>query len=108
MGYCPYFCVCCGTIEDNGWGSCETPYYKRVEMITEKIGEENCKYLNYTVCDHVYYQINDPNYPATEDVCNTCFYKRQPKKKTDPFFLNKHTKEERREYWKNHCKKTKI
>ena len=102
MGYCPYFCVCCGIIVDNGWGSSDMQYHQRVAIITNIIGEENCKYLNYRVYDYKYYQINDLHHPATEDVCDNCFIKIKP----DSFFKKEHTKKERREFWKNHCKKT--
>lgn len=100
MGYCPYFCICCGTIVDNGWGSCDVPYHRRVDITTRRIGKKNCKYLNYKKYDRIYYEINDPYHPATEDVCNECFIKDKPIKQ-------KRSKEERREYWRNHCKKNK-
>ena len=102
MGYNPYICIVCGIVEDNGWGSSDIRYYKRVSIIIERIGKENCKYLESSD-DENDFKENDLCLNATEDVCHKCFSKKKP----DPFFQKVHTKEERRQYWINHRKKNK-
>lgn len=87
MGYNPYICIVCGTVEDNGW-SCEIIYYERVRIIIDRLGVKSCPF----------YEVESD---CTEDVCDKCFRKGKP----DKFFDSYHTKEERREYWKRHCKK---
>lgn len=60
MGYCPYMCVYCGDIEDNGWDN--TQYCTMV--ISQHYYECKIKNLN---------EIRD-ECNSSYDVCNTCFH----------------------------------
>jgi len=99
MGYNPYICIVCGIVEDNGWGW-EISFDVRVRIILERLGENKCPFYN----ENGYTKEIGCRYANTLDVCDKCFRKGKP----DKFFSSYHTKEERREYWKRHCKKKQL
>lgn len=62
MGYCPYICILCRDIEDNGWSNLDL--FSNLDRILEDKG----------------YKIHNKKetyegYPLTNDVCDSCLRK---------------------------------
>src|SRR5688572_20488953 len=91
MGYCPYMCIVCERIEDNGWwepGIDEDNYY-RCEVTKRKLyinfdnELERYEHANYNEnCKHDYncrYVLDEDDecagYLLSYDVCNNCYPK---------------------------------
>jgi hypothetical protein len=79
MGYCPYQCINCKDVEDNGWTS-ETDYENN------EYQEIKCKKFEKRTGIKGYYSEEMGN-----DVCNKCY----KLVRRDPFFDIKRTKTER-------------
>jgi hypothetical protein len=83
MGYCPYQCINCGYVEDNGWIS----RYSNGNMISKSIKCSN--FEKRTEIKGNYSQ------EFSHDVCNKCY----KLVRRDPFFDIKRTKEERKLFY---------
>ena len=57
MGYCPYMCRLCGTIEDNGWGN----FWDELSYLLKSKGYE-----------FVELREDDDGYAVTSDFCYRC------------------------------------
>ena len=59
MGYCPYVCIFCRDVEDNGWNGCCFDAEKAADLTGDDIED----FEGYDKCDY------------TLDVCDDCLRK---------------------------------
>lgn len=69
MGYCPYYCVLCGRIQDNGFifNDCYVQEHEDYEDIYKNTEHK------YNTSNLHYFFEEDKLYPHTPTLCNVCF-----------------------------------
>ena len=75
MGYCPYMCIVCGTVEDNGWNNrsiCKAMIENKECVITDlsKRQYDDDDIITYDVCDDCLKTSLEP--PKEKHVCIVC------------------------------------
>lgn len=52
MGYCPYMCIFCRSVKDNGWGNCDYTDAEMMDLIDESIVGEDPR-MSFTHCNRL-------------------------------------------------------
>ncbi len=93
MGYCPYYCIVCKDVEDNGW-------YKRGEWIHEKFDLNEVKNVLKVDCNLDKGYFIEKGIVYTYSICTRCSHKfRYEKDKLNGSCLKMYTKKKLNGKW---------